>query len=195
MKKIVFATNNAHKLTEVKALAKNFAEIVSLNEIGCSDEIPETGTTLEHNASQKSRYIFEKFHIDCFADDTGLEIEALDGRPGVYSARYAGEGCSFEDNVNKVLTELSGEPNRNSCFRTVISLILNGKEYFFEGRIDGKIIESKSGTGGFGYDPIFIPNGHIQTFAEMPLDLKNRISHRGLAMKKMIEFFEKFIHH
>lgn len=191
MKKIVFASNNMHKIQEVRALANGIAEIVSMREIGCLEDIPETGTILEQNASIKSFYIFNRYNTDCFADDTGLEIEALEGRPGVYSARYAGEGCTFDDNMNKVLKELGSNANRNACFRTVVSLIINGKETLFEGRIDGKIIETKTGTKGFGYDPIFIPNGYNQTFAEMPLDLKNKISHRGLAMQKMIAFLKK----
>ena len=190
MRKIVFATNNNHKLKEVRDLASGIVEIVSLSEIGCSEEIPETGTTLNENASQKSHFVYNKYGIDCFADDTGLEIEALDGRPGVYSARYAGEGCSFEDNTDKILKELENIENRQACFRTVISLILDGEEIHFEGRIDGRIIRKRSGKKGFGYDPVFVPDGYTQTFAEMPLELKNAISHRGQAMRKMIDFLK-----
>ena len=190
MRKIVFATNNNHKLKEVRDLASGIVEIVSLSEIGCSEEIPETGTTLNENASQKSHFVYNKYGIDCFADDTGLEIEALDGRPGVYSARYASEGCSFEDNTDKILKELENIENRQACFRTVISLILDGEEIHFEGRIDGRIIRERSGKKGFGYDPVFVPDGYTQTFAEMPLELKNAISHRGQAMRKMIDFLK-----
>lgn len=190
MRKIVFATNNKHKLEEVRDLASGIAQIVSLSEIGCTDEIPETGAKLEENATQKSHYIFNKYDIDCFADDTGLEIDVLEGRPGVYSARYAGEGCSFDDNTTKVLEELGNNANRKARFRTVISLIIDGKEYMFEGKVAGKITLEKSGVKGFGYDPVFIPDGYSQTFAEMPLDVKNSISHRGEAMRKMIEFLK-----
>jgi XTP/dITP diphosphohydrolase len=190
---IVFATNNLHKLTEIKDLAGNDFKIISLSEIGCKDDIPETGATLEANASQKSFYIFKKFGCDCFADDTGLEIDALDKRPGVYSARYAGEECNFEDNINKVLLEMQNIDNRKACFRTVISLIISGKEIQFEGKVDGIILKEKHGQKGFGYDPIFKPDGYDQTFAEMPLDLKNRISHRGRAVMKLIEYFKKEI--
>jgi XTP/dITP diphosphohydrolase len=190
MRKIVFATNNAHKLEEVRNLTSGIAQIICLSEIGCTEEIPETGITLQENASQKSHFIYNKYGIDCFADDTGLEIDALEGRPGVYSARYAGEGCSFEDNTNKVLNELENITNRSACFRTVISLILNGKETLFEGRVDGKITIERSGIKGFGYDPVFVPDGYMQTFAEMPLSIKNSISHRGLAIRKMIDFLK-----
>ena len=186
--KLVFATNNQHKLKEIREIAGNDIEIVSLVEMGFMAEIPEDEETLEGNARQKALYIHERLRIDCFADDTGLEIEALEGRPGVYSARYAGEGCSFSDNINKVLLELEGEQNRKACFRCVISLILNGKEYQFEGRVDGVITEEKRGETGFGYDPVFIPDGHTRTFAEMPPYLKNGISHRGRAMRKMVKF-------
>ena len=137
--------------------------------------------------NQKAQYVVDHYHIDCFADDTGLEIEALNGRPGVFSARYAGEHCSFEDNVRKVLAELEGVANRKACFKTVIALIMNGQNYHFEGRIDGVITTEPHGAEGFGYDPIFLPNGYTQTFAEMPADLKNSISHRGLAMQKLME--------
>jgi len=188
--KLVFATNNAHKLNEIRNLAGSNFEIVSLSDMGWVDEIPETGKTIEDNASQKAFYIYEKYNIDCFADDTGLEIEALDKRPGVYSARYAGESCNFEDNMSKVLTELQGITNRKACFRTVISLVIQGKEVRFEGRVDGVILNEYRGNKGFGYDPIFQPNGYKQTFAEMPLELKNAISHRGLATQKLIAFLK-----
>jgi len=188
--KLVFATNNAHKLNEIRNLAGSNFEIVSLSDMGWVDEIPETGKTIEDNASQKAFYIYEKYKFDCFADDTGLEIESLDKRPGVYSARYAGESCNFEDNMSKVLTELQGITNRKACFRTVISLVIQGKEVRFEGRVDGVILNEYRGNKGFGYDPIFQPNGYKQTFAEMPLELKNAISHRGLATQKLITFLK-----
>ncbi|MFK5854725.1 MAG: non-canonical purine NTP diphosphatase [Bacteroidota bacterium] len=188
MKKIVFATNNEHKLEEIKNILKDDFEVLSLLDIGFNEDIPETGDTLSENASQKSHTIYSRFNIDCFSDDTGLEVEALNGRPGVYSARYAGEGCSFEDNVNKLLHELKGHDNQNAAFSTVISLILNGKEFQFEGRIEGQITNDKFGKGGFGYDPIFKPNGFDITFAEMDAETKNRISHRALATKKLVTF-------
>jgi len=188
--KLVFATNNAHKLNEIRNLAGSNFEIVSLSDMGWVDEIPETGKTIEDNASQKAFYIYEKYKFDCFADDTGLEIESLDKRPGVYSARYAGESCNFEDNMSKVLTELQGITNRKACFRTVISLVIQGKEVRFEGKVDGVILNEYRGNKGFGYDPIFQPNGYKQTFAEMPLELKNAISHRGLATQKLITFLK-----
>ncbi len=188
--KLVFATNNVHKLNEIRNLAGSNFKIVSLSDMGWVDEIPETGKTIEDNASQKAFYIYEKYKFDCFADDTGLEIEALDKRPGVYSARYAGESCNFEDNMSKVLTELQGITNRKACFRTVISLVIQGKEVRFEGKVDGVILNEYRGNKGFGYDPIFQPNGYKQTFAEMPLELKNAISHRGLATQKLITFLK-----
>jgi XTP/dITP diphosphohydrolase len=187
---LVFATNNAHKLNEVRAIAGARFSIISLKELGCFDEIPETGTTLNVNALQKATYIHNKFHCNCFADDTGLEIEALDGRPGVYSARYAGEHCSFQDNVKKVLHELQGVANRKACFRTVIALILEEKNYFFEGKIEGEIINTEKGTKGFGYDPVFRPLGYDKTFAEMTDEEKNSISHRALAVKKLNDFLQ-----
>lgn len=185
---IVFATNNKHKLQEVKHIIGDTFKIISLNELQCFDDIPETENTLEGNALLKARYIHERFHCNCFADDTGLEIEALDGKPGVFSARYAGEHCSFEDNINKILLELEGKTNRKAKFRTVIALIINDKEYLFEGNIKGEIIENKKGISGFGYDPVFIPEGYSETFAEMGNDLKNTISHRALATQKLTEF-------
>jgi len=188
--KLVFATNNAHKLNEVRAITGTRFSIISLSELGCFDEIPETGDTLIENALQKAEYIHNKFHCNCFADDTGLEIEALNGKPGVYSARYAGEHCSFQDNIKKVLNELQGITNRKACFKTVIALILNGNKYFFEGKIDGKIIENERGTNGFGYDPVFKPSGCNKTFAEMTEDEKNRISHRALATKQLNNFLQ-----
>ena len=185
---LVFATNNKHKLKEITEIAGSDFEIRSLKDIGFKGDIPETEETLEGNACQKANFIFGKIKLNCFADDTGLEIDALDGRPGVYSARYAGEGCSFEDNVNKILEELDGTENRQAKFRCVICLIMNGKEYLFEGRIDGTITKERKGDTGFGYDPVFLPSGYQHTFAEMPPYLKNGISHRGRAMTKMMKF-------
>lgn len=189
--KLVFATNNKHKLTEVRSLVDGSIEIVSLSDIGCSEDIPETAATIEGNASQKAFYVFNKFGIDCFADDTGLEVEALNGRPGVYSARYAGEGCSFDDNIDKILLELKGIKNRSACFRTVISLIINGVEHQFEGRVDGLLLEERRGIKGFGYDPVFQPSGSDKTFAEMSPEMKNKISHRGIAVRKLVDFLER----
>lgn len=191
---IVFATNNKHKLQEVKHIIGDRFNIISLNELECFDDIPETENTLEGNALLKARYIHQRFNCNCFADDTGLEIEALDGKPGVFSARYAGEHCSFEDNINKILAELEGKTNRNAIFRTVIALIINDKEYLFEGNIKGKIIDSKKGISGFGYDPVFIPDGYSETFAEMGNDLKNTISHRALATKQLTEFLNSSLY-
>ncbi|NOZ34680.1 MAG: non-canonical purine NTP diphosphatase [Chlorobi bacterium] len=188
--KLVFATNNNHKLKEVKEILDNQFEILSLNDINCFEEIPETQNTIAGNASEKAHFIFNKYKINCFADDTGLEIEALNGEPGVYSARYAGENCSYEDNVQKVLQKLKDQTNRNAKFRTVISLIINGKESLFEGIINGSITENKRGKDGFGYDPIFLPDGYNKTFAELPQEEKNKISHRGLATQKLINFLK-----
>lgn len=191
MKKLVFATNNKHKLFEVRELLKNTHEIAGLVDIGCNEEIAETSHTLEGNASLKSTYVYKNYSLNCFADDTGLEIESLDGKPGVHSARYAGENHDFEANLQKVLKELKDKTNRKARFRTSISLILDGKEYFFEGKVNGVITKKKKGVDGFGYDPIFLPDGYDQTFAEMDIDLKNRISHRGLAVKKLIAFLKE----
>ncbi len=188
MKKLVFATNNPHKLQEVREILSGQYEVVGLKDIGFTGDIPETGTTLDENASIKSHFVLEHYGMDCFADDTGLEVEALNGAPGVYSARYAGEEATYEKNVDKLLKELSGKTNRSARFRTVISLLLDGKEYTFEGTVEGKIIEERRGEGGFGYDPVFVPEGYEQTFAEMDAVLKNKISHRGRATRKLVEF-------
>jgi len=185
MSDLLFATNNQHKLREIQEILGNDFRILSLRDANLDIEIPETQETIEGNAAQKARFIYEKTGINCFADDTGLEIDALDGRPGVYSARYAGEGCSFDDNVEKILQELSGTLNRKACFRCVICLISDGAEHLFEGRVDGVITMERRGSDGFGYDPVFLPDGHRQTFAEMPPYLKNGISHRGRAAEKM----------
>ena len=185
---LVFATNNQHKLSEIKAILSDKFIIKSLKDIDFYDDIPETNPTIKQNASQKSHYIFDRFNINVFADDTGLEIEALDGRPGVYSARYAGENATYEQNMLKALQEMEGKTNRNARFVTVISLILNEKEYFFEGIINGTITTEPHGTEGFGYDPIFMPNGYNKTFAQLSAEEKNRISHRGLATQKLVDF-------
>ncbi len=188
MKKFVFATNNAHKLKEVAAIVGHQIELLSLEDIGCHDDIPETSNTLEGNALQKAKYVYERYHIDCFADDTGLEVEALDGAPGVYSARYAGEGHNSEENIRKLLHELEGKDNRKARFRTVFALIINGKEHLFEGIVKGEIIATKRGTSGFGYDPVFVPEGFTQTFAEMSDAQKNKISHRAIGVNKLCKF-------
>ena len=180
--KIVFATNNQHKLSEVKAVAGEGFEIVTLREVGITEDIPETGATLDENASQKARYVYERTGLDCFADDTGLEVEALNGAPGVRSARYATDGHDFAANNRKLLSELEGKENRRARFRTVISLIRGGVEQQVEGIVTGTIATQEAGCGGFGYDPLFIPDGHDITFAEMSADEKNSISHRGRAV-------------
>ncbi|WP_293738753.1 non-canonical purine NTP diphosphatase [uncultured Parabacteroides sp.] len=190
--KLVFATNNQHKLDEVRKITAGNTEIVSLSDINCHEEIPETADTLEGNALQKARYIKEHFGYDCFADDTGLEVEALHNAPGVYSARYAGPGHDSEANMNKLLHEMEGKENRKARFRTVIALILEGKEYMFEGVVNGTIIKEKKGGSGFGYDPIFMPDTYAQTFAEMGNDIKNRISHRAEAVKKLTAFLSDY---
>lgn len=189
--KLVFATNNDHKLNELKSLLNESINLLSLKDIHCNEEIPENGTTLEDNASEKAFFIYNKFAVNCFADDTGLEIEALNGAPGVYSARYAGEQKNSVDNVNKVLKELSGQNNRKARFRCVISLIIDGKETQFEGIVNGEILKSGSGYEGFGYDPIFQPDGYTISFAEMPLEEKNKISHRGIAVRKLAEYLKE----
>jgi XTP/dITP diphosphohydrolase len=188
MNKLVFATNNKHKVDEVAHKVKGILQILSLDDIGCDDEIEETGSTFYDNASIKSRYIYNKFKLDCFGDDSGLEIDALNGEPGVYSARYAGTHGDHEANINKVLTKLDGEKNRKARFRTVISLILDGKEHFFEGVVEGSICTQRTGSAGFGYDPIFKPEGYNKTFAEMTMDEKSAISHRAIALEKLIAF-------
>ena len=190
-RKLVFATNNAHKLEEVAAILGDQVELLSLNDIGCQADIPETAETLEGNALLKSSYIYKNYHLDCFADDTGLEVETLNGAPGVYSARYAGgEGHDAQANMLKLLHELEGKENRKAQFRTAISLILDGKEYLFEGVIKGEIIKEKRGDSGFGYDPVFMPEGYDRTFAELGNDIKNQISHRALAVQKLCEFLQ-----
>lgn len=190
--KLIFASNNKHKLEEAQAILGNLVEIVSLSDIGCNEDIPETADTLEGNALQKAHYVLNKFAYPSFADDTGLEIDALNGRPGVYSARYAGENCNFDDNMNKVLKELENTSNRQARFRTVIALLLDGKEYLFEGSVEGEILKVKKGVKGFGYDPIFKPSGFDTSFAEMSSESKNTISHRALAMQKLLAFLRSY---
>ena len=188
--KLVFATNNANKLSELRSLLPDGIDILSLDDINCTEELPETNPTLEENALQKAKYVFDNYGFNCFADDTGLEVDALDGEPGVYSARYAGEDCKAEDNMKKVLEKLEGKTNRTSKFRTVIALIINGTETLFEGECEGKITKTKSGEEGFGYDPIFTPKGYDITFAEMNKTEKGNISHRGKAVEKLVEFLK-----
>jgi XTP/dITP diphosphohydrolase len=188
MHQLVFATNNAHKLQEVSAKIDGQIKLLSLDDIGCFDDIAETGLTFRENAAIKSRYIHNKYKLDCFGDDSGLEIDALNGEPGVYSARYAGDHGNHAANIDKVLKGLQDQTNRKARFRTVISLIWNGEEHFFEGAIEGSIRHESSGSEGFGYDPIFQPDGYNVTFAEMSLDEKNRISHRAKAIEKLVEF-------
>lgn len=188
--KLVFATNNKHKLAELQAILGNHFQLLSLTDIGCNEEIPEEQPTLEGNARQKALYVFEKYNIPCFADDTGLEIEALNGAPGVYSARYAGENKNSDANMDKVLAEMTKIKNRNARFRTVISYISDGNEKQFEGVVKGKILTEKRGNSGFGYDPIFQPDGFDLTFAEMKLEDKNKISHRGRAVAKLVAYLQ-----
>ena len=183
--KIVFATNNTHKLSEVSAVLGNDFELVTLREVGITEDIPETGATLDENASIKARYVYERTGLNCFADDTGLEVEALDGAPGVHSARYATDGHDFAANNRKLLRELEGKANRKARFRTVISLIVDGIERQVEGIVEGEITTSESGAEGFGYDPLFMPEGYDRTFAEMSAEEKNAISHRGRAVKNL----------
>lgn len=196
MKRLIFATNNKHKVKEVRAALEGVCEIVTLAEAGLHGEIPETADTLQGNALQKAQWVWNNKHLTqntgydgVIADDTGLEVDALGGAPGVYSARYAGEHCSFDDNINKLLQALDGQTNRKADFRTVICLIEGGDERYFEGRVDGQILTERHSDGeGFGYDPVFIPDRFAVSFAEMPLDVKNSISHRGLAVKKLVEY-------
>jgi XTP/dITP diphosphohydrolase len=191
MNTLIFATNNRHKAEEVRAVLAGKWEIQTLQEGGIERDIPEPHNTLEANASEKSRTIFEMTGRDCFSEDTGLEVDALHGEPGVRSARYAGEGRSFQDNIKKLLDRLKGSANRKARFRTVISLILNGVEFQFEGICNGIIIDQPKGDSGFGYDPVFVPDGDTRTFAEMDLAEKNRFSHRKKAMEKLIRFLEQ----
>ena len=189
--KIVFATNNQHKLDEIKKISKDQLEILSLSDINCHEDIPETGNTLKENALIKAKFVKEKFGFDCFADDTGLEVEALNNAPGIFSSRYAGSECNSEDNMQKLLLDLKDIENRKAQFRTVIALIMNGEEHYFEGIVKGEIIHQKEGTNGFGYDPIFKPSGYNKTFGELSEEIKNSLSHRAIATKKLVAFLLK----
>ena len=186
--KLVFATNNLHKLKEVQEMLSNSIEVLSLKDIGCFEDIEETEITLEGNAKLKADYITKKYGFDCFADDTGLEVEALDGKPGVYSARYAGEHGNAEKNMEKLLVELKNKLSRKAKFRTIIALNITNKQYLFEGICDGEILNEKTGVKGFGYDPIFKPSNASCSFAEMNSEEKNIISHRGIAIQKLVQF-------
>jgi XTP/dITP diphosphohydrolase len=188
--KLVFATHNDHKLKEVQQLLPEGFEILSLKDIQCFDEIPETGATLEENAKIKADYVTQTYGLDCFSDDTGLLVDALNGQPGVYSARYAGGNKNARDNMTKLLLELKGISNRNAHFKTAVHLNLQGNSYIFEGIVEGIITKNEHGTGGFGYDPIFKPNGYNKTFGELPSETKNTISHRGRAIEKLVEFLK-----
>ncbi len=189
--KLVFATNNKHKLQEVRDIVGDRVEVLSLSDINCTDDIPETADTLQGNALIKARHIYAKYGFDCFADDTGLEVEALDGAPGVYSARYAGEECDSEANMQKLLQNLTGETNRNAQFRTVIALIIRGEEKLFNGIVKGTIATEKKGDSGFGYDPIFIPEGHSESFAQMSSEMKNSMSHRFRATQQLGDYLKE----
>ena len=189
--KIVFATNNQHKLQEIRQILGNKIQVLSLSDIGCNADIPETGQTLQENALQKARYVYDHYHVDCFADDTGLEVDALGGAPGVYSARYAGgTGHDSQANMKKLLAQLEGKDNRKARFRTVIALILDGQTTFFEGIVNGQITLDERGGEGFGYDPIFQPEDYSQTFAQLGTDIKNQISHRARATQKLCSFLK-----
>ncbi len=189
--KLVFATNNLNKLSELQDLLPANIELLGLKDIGCNQELPETQNTLEGNAMQKAEFVFEHFSYNCFTDDTGLEVEALNNEPGVYSARYAGKDCSSNDNMQKVLQKLVGRNDRNAKFRTVIALIIDGKKSLFEGECEGEITKERKGEKGFGYDSIFLPKGVDTTFAQMTKKQKGAISHRGRATKKLVEFLQK----
>jgi XTP/dITP diphosphohydrolase len=188
--KLVFASNNKNKIIEIQALLPTSIQILSLEDIGCFEEIPETADTIDGNAILKANYVSEKYGFSCFADDTGLEVQALNGEPGVYSARYAGEQKDANDNMDKLLTNLRDKENRSANFKTVICLNLNGEQKLFTGIVNGKIIEEKIGTNGFGYDPIFVADGFTKTFAELTLLEKSTISHRGLAVKQLVDFLQ-----
>ncbi|MDZ7741428.1 MAG: non-canonical purine NTP diphosphatase [Bacteroidota bacterium] len=190
---LVFATNNKHKLKEIREVLGNSVNILGLEDIGCTEALPEEQDTLEGNAHQKAEYIYKKYKVNCFADDTGLEVDALDGRPGVYSARYAGPEQDAKKNISKLLDELNGEQKRTARFKTVIALFMNENYYAFEGCIEGKIAHEQSGSDGFGYDPVFKPMGYERTFAEMPLKEKNRISHRAVATSKLAIFLSRHV--
>jgi XTP/dITP diphosphohydrolase len=188
--KLVFATANQNKVKEIQHLVSSSVKLLSLNDIGCTEDIPETQPTIEGNASQKAFYVYEKYQHNCFADDTGLEIEALEGRPGVLSARYAGENKDANANMDKILSEMTGLTNRKARFKTVISLVIDGQEKQFEGIVNGVVLNAKQGAHGFGYDPIFQPDGYSRSFAEMDISEKNKISHRAVAVSKLVEYLK-----
>ncbi len=188
--KLCFASNNDHKLTEIRQIIGQQFELLSLADIGCHEELPEEQDTLEGNSRQKAQYVWDNFRISCFADDTGLEVFALNGNPGVYSARYAGLQRNSQDNMNLLLQNLQGKTDRKAQFRTSITLILDGKEHQFDGIVTGRIAEAPAGEKGFGYDPLFIPDGYQETFAQLSAQLKNKISHRGKAMEKLAAFLK-----
>lgn len=190
MRELVFATNNKHKLQEVRDMLDGIVVVKSLADCGLEGDIPETADTLQGNALQKVQWVWDRCKTECFADDTGLEVSALNGAPGVYSARYAGEHCSFDDNINKLLAALEGEDNRKARFRTVVCLIEGGSPRYFEGQVNGKILTERRGAEGFGYDPVFQPERFALTFAEMPEEVKNTISHRGVAIAKLVEYLK-----
>jgi len=190
MPRLTVATNNRHKVDEILALLGNEFELLTLADIGCHEELAEDQDTLEGNSFQKASYVFEKYNEDCFADDTGLEVDALNGEPGVYSARYAGAQRNSEDNINLLLKNLSGEQNRKGRFRTVVTLIRKDGVHQFEGKVEGRILSERKGNGGFGYDPVFVPDGFTETLAEMTMEEKNRISHRARAVQKLVEFLK-----
>ena len=199
MQELVFATHNEHKALEIQAILSHDYRVLSLDDVKFQDPVPENENSLEGNASQKAWYVHNRLRKDCFADDTGLEVECLDGAPGVYSARYADltndrktDEPASEANIRKLLSQMQGETNRKARFRTIIALILEGKEYIFEGLIEGVIVEERKGSGGFGYDPVFLPSGYTDTFAEMSLEQKNIISHRALAVLKLVTFLKKY---
>jgi len=190
MRTLVFATNNKHKLHEVREMLDGVVEIKSLDEMGLAGDIPETADTLQGNALLKAQWVWQRTHLDCFADDTGLEVNALGGAPGIYSARYAGPQCNFDDNVDKLLSAMEGKTDRRADFRTVICLLEGGEPTYFEGRVDGVILTQRYGQEGFGYDPVFMPDRFAVSFAEMPLEVKNQISHRGLAVAKLVAYLK-----
>ena len=187
---MVFATNNKHKLHEVREMLDGVVEIKSLDDMGLAGDIPETADTLQGNALLKAQWVWQRTHLDCFADDTGLEVNALGGAPGIYSARYAGPQCNFDDNVDKLLSAMEGKTDRRADFRTVICLLEGGEPTYFEGRVDGVILTERYGQEGFGYDPVFMPDRFAVSFAEMPLEVKNQISHRGLAVAKLVAYLK-----
>jgi XTP/dITP diphosphohydrolase len=191
MEELVIATNNQHKVEEIRRALGNKIKLISLKDLGCREEIPEDGTTLKENAYQKAKYVWDKYKKNCFADDTGLMVEALGGAPGVYSARYAGEHCSFDDNIDLLLENMEGKTNRNAYFATVICLIQDGEPVYFEGKCEGCILTERYGRGGFGYDPIFMPKDYGESFAEISMEEKNKISHRGKATEKLIKHLLK----